>query len=676
MSSAGEPTTRKLSLDLRRDTAILSSTNTLPTRWLPAIRIGWALIFGMALFLFVAGIPYQVDHLLASDAFSPAALASSSISPQFAAWFDIALDILQTLVFGAIAAFLYLRRPGDWITLFASLMLITFGVTVITGIPDRLPEVFPAARIPVGLLEGIGNGTLVAFLYTFPDGRFVPRWTRWVAASYGVWAVLSSLFPQAPFSLYAWPTLLQWAVPMTFYLGAVPVQEWRRRHHFSQTVRQQAKWIHAGLGAALAGFCAMFGIEALTPALAASVPLPVIEMFKQVVLLVTLTAIPIGIAISILRYRLWDLDFILNRSLIYGTLTLLLIGLFVGLVLVIQEVLERITGGHQSPLALAASTVAVGLFFQPARRLLRRVVDQKVFGIYLNYHSSSPLIKVEHAAANLSGKQLGVYIVEEPLGRGGMADVYKGRHATLPRPVAIKVLPPTFARDEDFIRRFEREAQTIALLRHPNIVGLYDFGVVEGTYYMVMEYIAGRDLGDVIRESAPMPLEQILAYVRDVAGALDYAHGQGVVHRDVKPSNVMLQPATAGNGHSVSERAILTDFGIAKMLTAATRLTQSGVVGTFDYIAPEQIRDEPTIDGRADVYSLGVMAFQMLTGKLPFSAAHPGAMLLAHLQQPAPDPRSLRPDLPHKVSAVVLRALEKQPRHRFDSAGEFAAALS
>ena len=288
----------------------------------------------------------------------------------------------------------------------------------------------------------------------------------------------------------------------------------------------------------------------------------------------------------------------------------------------------------------------------------------------------------------ITGTQVGPYEVLEPIGRGGMSEVYKGRHARLDRTVAIKVLPASLAAEADFRSRFEREARAVASLRHPNIVQVFDFGDISGTYYMVMEYIAGKDLGSILRESGRLPLEQVAHLLTDVSSALDYAHGLGLVHRDVKPSNVMLQPleerrAASGDRtetwmrpgeEAVPFRAILTDFGIAKMLGGDTAATKTGLMmGTLNYMAPEQIRSAGEVDGRADTYALGVMAYQMLTGQLPFAADNPGAMMLSHLQLPAPDPREVAPEIPSRVARAILRALAKDPDERFDTSSAFAA---
>jgi hypothetical protein len=268
----------------------------------------------------------------------------------------------------------------------------------------------------------------------------------------------------------------------------------------------------------------------------------------------------------------------------------------------------------------------------------------------------------------------GPYEVLERLGRGGMGQVYKGHHPRLDRTVAIKVLAESLAADEDFRRRFEREARAVAALKHPNIVQVFDFGDVDGKYYMVMEYLAGNDLGQFMAETGPLSLDQAQPLLQDVAKALDYAHAQGLLHRDVKPANIMLEPLTAGE--QSRQRAILTDFGMVKLRAGKSdALKTGGSMGTPAYMAPEQIQGSEHIDHRADIYALGVTLYQMLTGRLPFADDNPAALVLAHLQLPPPDPRTLVPALSDSVAGAVLRALAKNPEQRYPTAGELVEAL-
>lgn len=289
----------------------------------------------------------------------------------------------------------------------------------------------------------------------------------------------------------------------------------------------------------------------------------------------------------------------------------------------------------------------------------------------------APLRVTPTTGGVMTGSRFGPYEVLELLGRGGMAEVYRGRHTRLERTVAIKILPASLAGESDFRSRFEREARSVAALRHPNIVQMFDFGDLEGTYFMVMEYIAGKDLGLLMHESGPMNIDLVRTLAGDLAAALDYAHAQGLVHRDVKPSNVLLQPDDSlAAQRPVASRAILTDFGIAKMLGGDTGATRTGLMmGTLNYMAPEQIRSAGEVDGRADIYALGVMVYQMLTAKLPFNADNPGAMMLAHLQLPPNNPRDVLPSLSPFAAEGILQALAKEPEDRFATASALVETL-
>jgi serine/threonine-protein kinase len=276
----------------------------------------------------------------------------------------------------------------------------------------------------------------------------------------------------------------------------------------------------------------------------------------------------------------------------------------------------------------------------------------------------------------LSGTHLGPYQVQGLLARGGMAEVYKGVHSRLGRPVAIKVLPRRLASEGDFRRRFEREARAVAALKHPNIIQVFDFGDLNDTYYLVMEYVDGKDLTNYLRERpGPLPLGEALPILRDVASALDYAHLQGVVHRDVKPSNVLLEIVRIAQPAPLPCRAILTDFGIVKLVAGTVSNTGMGMMGTVDYMAPEQIQSARTVDHLADIYALGVLAYRMVTGVLPFTGEHPGEVLAGHLHRAVPDPRSFAPGLPDQVAGALERAMAKEPEARFPTASELVAAL-
>ena len=254
------------------------------------------------------------------------------------------------------------------------------------------------------------------------------------------------------------------------------------------------------------------------------------------------------------------------------------------------------------------------------------------------------------------GTQLGQYRIVEQVGRGGMATVYKAFQPSLERYVAIKVLPAFYAEDPNFLERFRQEARAVSSLRHPNILTVFDYGEQEAVTFMVSEFLAGGTLEDLLAQ--PLDSRRALELLRPIADALDYAHSRGMLHRDVKPSNILL----AERGEPV-----LTDFGVARMVAGTSRMTATGVaVGTPEYMAPEQAAGEGA-EPASDQYALGIVLYEMLTGRTPFTGETPVAVALAHMHKPLPLPRSLNPDLPEEVEAVLLKVLAKAPGDRYES---------
>jgi serine/threonine-protein kinase len=260
------------------------------------------------------------------------------------------------------------------------------------------------------------------------------------------------------------------------------------------------------------------------------------------------------------------------------------------------------------------------------------------------------------------------YELGPELGRGGMAIVYRATDLRLRRDVAIKVLPPEMAFRADVRRRFLREAETAAQLDHPNIVPIYSVDERGGLVYFVMALVDGENLSARLARSRPA-IEETRGILRDVADALTYAHSRGVIHRDIKPDNIIIRREDG--------RALVTDFGIARAAEADSHLTATGVaVGTPAYMSPEQALGEREVDGRSDIYSLGIVAYQMLTGALPFTAANTPAMMMKHVSEMPPPLLRARPDLPPGLAAAVERAMAKRPEDRWQDAAAFRDALS
>ena len=266
------------------------------------------------------------------------------------------------------------------------------------------------------------------------------------------------------------------------------------------------------------------------------------------------------------------------------------------------------------------------------------------------------------------------YALVKPLGSGGMAHVWLGRDQLLNRTVAIKILREEYTRKPDFQERFRHEAQAIARLSHPNLVTVYDFGVHDGCYFMIMEYIEGEDLKTFLRRARPQPLETWLDIAIQVCEGLGLAHRAGLVHCDIKPQNILLAPDLL---------AKIADFGIARAMvskglvldrTQTQPLEEDTVWGSPQYVSPEQAAGD-ALTPASDIYSTGVMLFEMLTGRLPYPGRDPRTLILQHQNEPAPSPRLIDPQIPEELEAVVLRALAKSPAERFRNGDQMARVL-
>lgn len=257
------------------------------------------------------------------------------------------------------------------------------------------------------------------------------------------------------------------------------------------------------------------------------------------------------------------------------------------------------------------------------------------------------------------------YELNQQLGAGGMAEVYLGRDRVLGRTVAVKTLLAQYAGDAHFIERFRREAQHAAALNHPNVVSVYDTGSDNGTYFIVMEYVDGRTLRDIIREEGPLLPERVAEIAADVCSGLAFAHGHDIIHRDVKPANIMI---TSSGGVKVA------DFGIARAASGDTVTQTAMVLGTAQYFSPEQAQSQP-VDARSDLYALGVVMYEMLTRQVPFTGSSPVAIAYKHVKEEATLPSRINPDVPPDMEAIVMKAMAKNPANRYQNAQEMREDL-
>ncbi len=585
---------------------------------------------------------------------------------------QVVCDIYILLGYFSLAVILFIQRSDDWMAIFLSLMIMTFGMRVTSIGNDILTRAgYEYFFSPILMMGELG---IILLPWLYPDGRFLPRWLKFLFPVLLLNIVLL-YWPGSPFYALKLPAAVSLVNALAWYLASVGLMVYRYRRAVSPNQRQQIRWVFVGTLGPLLWFI-LFNIPSgLVPALS-DVSSPVYLIFQittRVFSIPLFLVFPACVTIAIARYKLFDIDFLINRALVYGALTVFLATIF-GLVLILVNAIVRVVAGQQTTLGLVLSALAAGALFQPTRKALQRFVDRTFYRIKIDYlktpaaarQKANPVSPdTQTQAPLLFSSYEGLTLI----GKGGMAEVYRAEHPTLNRTVAIKVLLANLAEDEQFRKRFMREAQTVAGLEHPNIVKVFDYGIENNVYYMVMEYLDGLNLSAYLKQQGQISLEQALPILKDVAGALDYAHASGLIHRDVKPSNIMLD-----QGADIP-RAVLTDFGIAKLSGAFTNITASAVLGTFDYIAPEQIQAAADVDGRADIYALGIMAYQLLTGSLPFHRPSTGALLLAHLTAPPPDAREFVPSLSRHTSLAIQRAMSKKPADRYPTATEFVLAL-
>ncbi|GEM_PF-474167 len=592
-------------------------------------------------------------------------------------------EAVLVIVCVVVALLIFALRSDDWMALYIAWALVIaglasshafFNVDLPRVPPNNIVHVYGSFAFPLAML---------AALY-FPVGELRPRWSWIPVLVYALGSPLMHVLAQFPiFISFGLPNVLI----MTYVAGVIV---WRYRHEFTPIQRQQTKWVMFGLMGYAGAMVIRLSIQ-VASALLTIDQFALYDFFTRPLEIGLLLVLPVGFAFSILRYRLWDVDVVINRSLVGGIVTVIVIAIYAAAFLLIKPVIESLFGQESSLPPLLFAAVISGALFTPIRRSVRHIIDRRLYGLRFDLNQVRRAHELAHAHVQAhvnslrggapaqplktpgvySGQTLNGWRLRDMIGRGGMGEVYQAEHSD-GRIAAVKILPADLMLKPEFTARFEREARTLQSLDHPNIVKVWDVGIANNISFIAMEYIDGDELGDLIRRDGALDPLSAAQIVRDVADALDYAHARGLVHRDIKPSNIMIRRQTGGK-----LRAVLMDFGIAKIqdTTASfTRYTGSNAVGTIDYMAPEQIMTAREVDHRADIYALGVVLYEMLTGERPFKGSA-AQVLFAHVQQPAPDPRTLKSDLPRALSQVVMRALEKDAANRYASAGAMASEM-
>ena len=648
---------------------------------LPVARSVFVILSLAAVILFSIGVPLYYERFIQTlEPGTQATLAEMGLSPAFYTAYRTSLVVLLAIGFAVAGMIIFRYKSDEWLALLVAFTLIGQGVNAFG--PLRRVEEIPTFRIPVDFIVSLILMGLPLSCYLFPDGKIQKRWMWYVAGFWFVWLMVSTFWVSFPVNLFGRTKTenLVYQFSLLAVLGTgIYAQIHRYRNTDSAIKREQLKWIVFGVSIGILVGVGLNIFDLFFDAAVSSAGARLVEdLLTLTVSVIAQFMVPIAVVFSILRYRLYDIELVINRSLVYGLLTIFLAAVAGGLLAGLQGLFRAITGQENPPtLGIVVATVAVFSLFNPTLKMSRNFVNKRVFGIEFDFEGAkrqnAKLEKVSHLPVHAI-TTLGEYTALELIARGGMGEVYKARHPTLNRTLAIKVLSTYFKEDPDFNKRFAHEAEMMARLKHPNIVNIYDYGEQDGLPYIVMEYLSGETLSDLLKRRDCLPLEESLPLLRDLASALDYAHEQGIVHRDIKASNVIIEPITTSTSARM-HRAILMDFGIARFSGERTKLTMTGdMIGTADYISPEQIHGVEDLDGRADQYSLGVLAYWMLTGRKPFERKNTWALIKSHLEEPPPDPREII-SIPESAAHAIMKALAKKPEERFASAGKFVEAL-
>jgi tRNA A-37 threonylcarbamoyl transferase component Bud32 len=509
------------------------------------------------------------------------------------------------------------------------------------------------------------------WLVVFPDGRVYPRWvihllpllTAWETFRYMVFYIqrLPALQAIRPYGLI---------VTTLFTITALIAQWWRYSHIATLEQRQQTKWILLPLSVFIASsvvISALRGWSRTTGQLEIGLA---IELGYTIWLLILSIFGCLALWRAITRRGLWQLDLTINRSLVAFGVTVILGIIFAGLFVVLQALLRVVLSSSQGELAVGIAAIVSALLFQQVRQRVRHVVDRQIYRLRfdLDELARKQQLSVNANAGWLTGQVVGEYELLGLIGRGGMGEVYRGYARQMQQVAAIKILKSELIGDDVTRERFHRES-TITL-KHPNIIKTYSYGTSGVIYYIALEYLEGPTLKDVLRERGKLTLDELRDLLPSLIDALDTAHAQGYVHRDLKPSNIGMRLRRDVETYE----AVLMDFGVAKIIGRDTSITGTGAIGTIDYMSPEQINSASTVDHRADIYALGVLLYEILTGDVPFKGSV-GNILFAHLRQPPPDPREKVPTLPETVANTITRAMAKNPEERFQSGREMLNAF-
>jgi tRNA A-37 threonylcarbamoyl transferase component Bud32 len=634
-------------------------------------RIGFVVIFivTVAMLLISAPLAYESSLGLARNdpAFSRA-IATLNWDIETVTLSHIVFQRLVVLPLVLLALLIFYHRSRSWLPLLTAVYLIMALPTLTSGLAS-LAELSAVWRWVVAVYFYVYTCLSIYWLLVFPDGRFFVRRTRWLLPFVGLWNIYIThtfILSGQPLTLAGiWPTLLFVAIGLWALLY--------RSRNGPQHQRRQIKWVRRGVVYWLGVLLLHLVGVALLPLLR-DVQQPPLLLFGVLLALmiyalpsVSVTIVGLAIGTSVIRANLYGITLAVNRSLVFGSVAALL-----GIAFAVATfVLQAVFGANYGVLLAA---LGAGIAYNPLRLRIQRLIDRKFFGFRFDLtqlkQSQKTLATPKPAQGFYTSTDIGQYHLGEMLG-GGMAEVYLAHQND--KIYALKLMNPGWYQEEKEQQtarlRFQREQQMLAKLNHRNIVRAYRWGVVDDIQYIVMEYIEGQTLRSYIKQRGRLELQEALRIFEALASALDHAHECGIIHRDVKPANVMLRQLESGQGE-----AMLMDFGIARNEATALDISTGGPLGTIEYMAPEQIVESQNVTRQADIYALGIVLYEMLTGERPFKG-NAASVMFAHLHKNPPDPRDIRPDIPQHIAFAILRALSKDASDRYASTHAMAGYI-
>jgi tRNA A-37 threonylcarbamoyl transferase component Bud32 len=580
-------------------------------------------------------------------------LLRSGFSLDAAEAFTFIIELIYAIGFIAMAMLIFWSRSDDWMALLVASAILLLGLS--TGVASHLDSiVFHDPRFR--LFVWVGGVVTYAAAYLFPDARIAPRWSLVFPIIYVIQLVASF------FKLSSGWTALAYVVSL---IGVLWTQYYRYHNLYTRPQRQQAKWMLIGLLSLILSLIIVASYRQLfrtglgdVASLYFAISFPLETTLSM--------ALPVGVAFAILHYRLWDIDIVINRSVVYAGVIVVLTLVFTAAFIASQVILTQILNIQAAGFAVGISALVVGVTFNPVRQRIQHFIDRNVYHLRFDLNQLQAAQQQVTNPGALSGRIIGRYQLLDLIGRGGMGEVYKAVYNN--KTFAIKTLRLDTLVDHQAQERFLRESSI--QLDHPNIAAVIEVGEHESSPYMVMEFIEGLDVKEHLDQHGPFDAETVIEIAQGICAGLQVAHDKGYIHRDIKPANIMLRP----NPDNETFTPVITDFGIAKLKYNEATLTGTGAIGTIDYMSPEQIQMAREVDHRADIYALGVVIYEMLTGEKPFPGS-PAQILFGHLKQPPPDPLHIKPATPMHLAIAIMQAMSKDPEARFRTAAQFAAML-